>query len=87
MAKSHAPFFVCGMGPRVPSLNGTDGSKLIVRPMAATLIRDGVAMGLQFIKNVRLIVQGWDPLAPSAAEIIAVLALVNFCFVLRKKVL
>ena len=45
----------------VPFLNGTDGSKFIVRPIAATLIRDGVAMGLQFIKNHRLIVQERDP--------------------------
>ena len=36
-------------------------SKFIVRPMPATLIRDGVAMGLQFIKNRRLIVQERDP--------------------------
>ena len=28
--------------------------------MTATLIRDGVAMGLQFIKNRWLIVQKWD---------------------------
>ena len=45
----------------VPFLNGPDGSKFIVRPMAATLISDGVAMGLQFIKNVRLIVPEREP--------------------------
>ena len=47
-------------GP-IPERHG--GSKFIVRPMAATLIGDGVAMDLQFIKNRRLIVQGWDPAA------------------------
>ena len=48
------------MGLQVPFLNGSDGSKFIVRPMEATLIRDGVAIGLQFIKNHRLIVQKRD---------------------------
>ena len=48
------------MGLLVLPLNGSAGSKFIVRPMKATLIRDGVAMGLQFIKNRRLIVQGQD---------------------------
>ena len=47
-------------GLMVPSTNGTAGSKFIVQPMTATLIRDGVAMGIQFIKNRRLIVRGWN---------------------------
>ena len=47
-------------GLKVPSPNGTAGSKFIVQPMTATLIRDGVAMGIQFIKNRRLIVRGWN---------------------------
>ena len=51
------------MGLQIPSLNGTSGSKFIVRPMSATLIRDGVAMDLQFIKNRRLIVHGYWPRA------------------------
>ena len=34
----------------------TDDSKFIVRPITATHIRDGVAMGFQFIMNRRLIV-------------------------------
>ena len=45
----------------VPFLNGTDGSKFIVRPMSAALIRDGTTMDLQFIKNRRLIVQEREP--------------------------
>ena len=40
----------------VPKWHG--GSKFIVQPMTATLIKDGVAMGFQFIKNRRLIV--WE---------------------------
>ena len=54
------------VGAAGPSLNGTSGSKFIVRPMSATLMRDCVAMGLQFIKNRRLIVQERDlqPLLP-----------------------
>ena len=49
------------LGLRVPFLNGTAGSKFIVRPMTATLIRKGVAMDLQFIKNRRLIVRKRSP--------------------------
>ena len=47
------------MGPQAIPVNGTDGSNFIVRPMAATLINDGVAIGLQFSKNRRLIVYGY----------------------------
>ena len=45
--------FGAGLGLRGLPVNATDCSKFIVRPMTATLIRDGVAIGLQFIKNVR----------------------------------
>ena len=62
-----------GMGPQVPSLNGTSGSKFIVRPMSATLMRDGVAMGLQFIKNRRLIVQERDPQPQPAKRILTLM--------------
>ena len=58
------------LGLQIPSLNGTDGSKFIVRPIPATLIRDGVAMGLQFIKNRRLIVQERDLQPQPATEIL-----------------
>ena len=51
-----------------PFLNGTDACKFIVRPIEATLIKDGVAMGLQFIKNVRLIVQERDTQTGLAVE-------------------
>ena len=50
-----------GFGLRILSPNGTAGSKFIVRSLAATLIKDGVARGLQFIKNRRLIVRGQNP--------------------------
>ena len=58
-----------GLGLRVPSPNGTAGSKFIVRPMTATLIKDGVAMDLQFIKNRRLIVLGRGTQPQTAYEI------------------
>ena len=61
--------FIGGLGLRVPPLNGTADSKFIVRPMEATLIGDDVAMGLQFIKNRRLIVQGQEPQSQTIKEI------------------
>ena len=44
-----------GMGNQL--LNGSKGSKFIVRSVAGVAIKDGAATPLRFIKNLRLIVQ------------------------------
>lgn len=44
-----------GMGDHL--LNGSKGSKFIVRSVAGVAIKDGAATPLRFIKNLRLIVQ------------------------------
>ena len=58
-------------GPQPILVNGTDGSKLIVRTMAATLINDGVAIVLQFAKNRRLIVYKYGLRASPASLTLA----------------